>query len=90
VVWTWLFQHVIEHPRTPRGRSRATSSQVNSKGLSVIAVASLLARLAARLLPFLASLVLPVGLPGLAALRGRVVRALALFAIEDRPHGLFS
>jgi hypothetical protein len=73
VVWTRLFQHVVEHPRTSRGRSRAPSSRVNGKGLGVVAVASLLARLAARLLPFLASLVLPVGLPGLAALRGRVV-----------------
>jgi hypothetical protein len=59
-------------------------------GLSVIAVAPLLAHLAARLLPVLAPLVLPVGLPGLAALRGRVVWALGLLAVEDRPHGLFS
>jgi hypothetical protein len=90
VVWTWLFQHVIKHPRTSRGRSRASSSRVNSKGLGVIAVVPLLARLAARLLPFLALLVLPVGLPGLAALRRRVVRALALLAVENCPHGLFS
>jgi hypothetical protein len=90
VVRTWLFQHVIKHPGTSRGRSRAPSSRVNSKGLGVIAVAPLLARLAARLLPFLAPLVLPVGLPALAALRGRVVRALALLAIEDCSHGLFS
>jgi hypothetical protein len=90
VVWTWLFQHVVEHPRTSRGRSRASSSRVNSKGLGVIAVAPLLVRLAARLLPFLAPLVLPVGLPGLAALRGLVVQALALLAVEDRSHGLFS
>jgi hypothetical protein len=90
VVWTQLLQHVVEHPRASRGRSRAPSSRVNSKGLGVIAVTSLLARLAARLLPFLAPLVLPVGLPGLAALRGRVVRALALLAIEDRPHGFFT
>jgi hypothetical protein len=91
VVWTWLFQHVIEHPRTSkRGRSRASSSRVNSKGLGVVAVAPLLARLAARLLPFLAPLVLPMGLPGLAALRGRVVRALAFLAVENCPHGLFS
>jgi hypothetical protein len=27
---------------------------------------------------------------GLAALRGRVVRALALLAVEDRPHCLFA
>jgi hypothetical protein len=85
VVWTWLFQHVIKHPRTSRGRSRASSSRVNSKGLGVIAVAPLLARFAARLLPFLAPLVLPVGLPGLAALRGRVVRALALLPSKIAP-----
>jgi hypothetical protein len=90
VVWTWLFQHVVEHPRTSRGRPRASSSRVNSKGLGVIAVVPLLVRLAARLIPFLAPLVLPVGLPGLAALSGRVVRALALLAVEDRSHGLFS
>jgi hypothetical protein len=90
VVGTWLLQHVVEHPRTSRGRSRALSSRVNSKGLCVVAVASLLARLTARLLPLLASLVLPVELLGLAALRGRVVRAFALLAVEDRPHGLFS
>jgi hypothetical protein len=90
VVWAWLFQHVIKHPRTSRGRSRASSSRVNSKGLGVIAVAPLLARLAARLLSFLAPLVLPVGLSGLVTLCGRVVWALALLAVEDHPHGLFS
>jgi hypothetical protein len=89
MIWTWLFQHVIEHPRASRGRSRASSSRVNSKGLGIVAVMPLLARLAARLLPFLAPLVLPVGLPGLAALRGRVVRALALLSVKDRPHSLF-
>jgi hypothetical protein len=90
VVWTWFFQHVVKHPRTSRGRSRASSSRVNSKGLGIIAVAPLLAHLAARLLPFLAPLVLPVGLPGLAALRGRIVRAPALLAVKDRPHILLS
>jgi hypothetical protein len=90
VIWTWLFQHVIKHPRTSRGRSRAPSSRVNSKGLGVIAVAPLLARLAARLLSLLAPLVLPVGLPGLASLCGRIIRALALLAVKDRPHGLLS
>jgi hypothetical protein len=90
VVGTWLFQHVVENPRTSRGRSRAPSSPVNSKGLGVVAVASLLARLTARLLSLLASLVLPVELLGFAALRGRVVRALTLLAVEDRPHGLFA
>jgi hypothetical protein len=73
-----------------RGRSRAPSSRVNSKGLGVAAVAPLLARLAARLLPLLAPFVVAVGLLGLAALRGCVLRALALLAVEDRPHGLFS
>jgi hypothetical protein len=58
-------------------------------GFTIVGVASLLARLAARLLPFLAPLILPMELLGLAALRGRVVRALALLAVEDRPHGLF-
>jgi hypothetical protein len=90
VVRTWLLQHVIENPRTSRGRSRASSSQVNSQGLAVVDVASLLARLAARLLPLFALLVLPVGLLRLAALRGRVVRAFALLAVEDRSHGLFA
>jgi hypothetical protein len=90
VVGTWLLQHVIENSRTSRGGSRAPSSQVNSKGLGVVAVASLLARLTARLLPLLAPLVLLVELLGLAALRGRVVRALALLSVEDRPHRLFA
>jgi hypothetical protein len=37
VKWTWLLQHVVEHPRTSRGRSRAPSSRVNSKGRGVVA-----------------------------------------------------
>jgi hypothetical protein len=90
VVGTWLLQHVIENSRTSRGRSRAPSSRVNSKGLGVVAVASLLTCLAARLLPLLAPLVLLMELLRLAALRGRVVRALALLAVEDRPHRLFA
>jgi hypothetical protein len=90
VVRTWLFQHVIKHPRASRGWSRASSSRVNSKGLGVIAVAPLLARLAAQLLSLLAPLVLAVGFPGLAALRGRIIRALSLLAVEDRPHSLLS
>jgi hypothetical protein len=85
VIWTWLLQHVVEHPRTSRGQSRAPSSRVHNKGLGVVAAASLLERLAARLLPFLAPLILPMGLPGLAALCRRVVRALALLAVEDPP-----
>jgi hypothetical protein len=90
VVRTWLLQHVIKHPRTSRCRSRAPSSRVNSKSLGITAVAPLLARPAARLLSLLAPLVVAVGLPGLAALCGRVLRALALLAVEDRPHGLLS
>jgi hypothetical protein len=90
VVGTWLLQHVVENPRTSRGRSRALPSRVNSKGFTIVGVASLLARLAARLLSLLAPIVLPVGLLGLAALHGRVVCALALLAVEDRSHSLFA
>jgi hypothetical protein len=90
VVGTWLLQHVVENPRASRGRSRAPSSRVNSKGLVVVTVASLLTRLAARLLPLLGPLVLLVELHGLDALRGRVIRALALLAVEDRSHRLFA
>jgi hypothetical protein len=90
VVRTWLFQHVVEYPRASRGRSRAPSRWVNSKGFIAVVVVPLLARLAARLLPFLAPLVLLLGLLGLAALRGRVVDALALLPIDDRPHRLLT
>jgi hypothetical protein len=90
VVRRWLFQHVVKHPRTSRGRSRAPSSRVNSKSLGLIAIAPLLARLTARLLSLLAPLVLAVGLPGHAALRGRIVRVPALLALKDHPHGLLS
>jgi hypothetical protein len=90
VVRTWLLQHVIKHPRASWCRSRAPSSWVNSEGLGITAVAPLLARLAARLLSLLAPLVVAVGLLGLAALRGRVLRAIALLVVEDRPHGLLS
>jgi hypothetical protein len=90
VIRTWLLQHVVEHPRASRGRSRAPSSRVNSEGLGITPVAPLLARLAARLFSFLAPLVVAMGLLGLAALRGHVLRALALLAVENRSHGLFS
>jgi hypothetical protein len=90
VVGTWLLQHVIENPRASRGRSRAPSSWVNSKSFVVVIAAPLLARLAARLLSLLAPLVLLVGLLGLAALRGRVVHALALLPVEDCPHSHFA
>jgi hypothetical protein len=65
-------------------------SWVNSKGLVAIVVAPLLARLAARLLPFLAPLVLLLGLLGLAALCGRIVHVLAFLPVEDRPHRLLT
>jgi hypothetical protein len=90
VVGTWLLQHVVENPRASRRRSRGPSSRVNSKGFAVVVVVPLLARLAARLLSLLAPLVVLAELLGLAALRGRVVRALALLAVEDRPHCLFA
>jgi hypothetical protein len=67
------------------GPPRTPSSWVNSKGFVAVIIAPPLARLAARLLPFLAPLMLLLGLLGLAALRGRVVHALALLLIEDLP-----
>jgi hypothetical protein len=85
VVGTWLLQHVVKHPRTSRGRSRAPSSRVNSKSFVVAVVVPLLARLTARLLSLLAPLVLLAELLGLAALRGRIIHVLALLAVEDRP-----
>jgi hypothetical protein len=90
VVRAGFLQHVVEHPRASRGRSRTPSSWVNSKGFVPIVVAPLLARLAARLLALLAPLELLLGLLGLAALRGRVVHALALLPVEDSPHRLFA
>jgi hypothetical protein len=85
VVWTGLFQHVVEYTGASRGRLRAPSSWVNSEGLVPVVVAPLRARLAVRLLAFLAPLVLLLGLLGLAALRGRVVRTLSLLPVEDGP-----
>jgi hypothetical protein len=89
-VGTWLLQHVIEHPRASRGRSRAPSSWVSSEGFITVVIAPLLARLAARLLSFLALLVLSLEVLGLTALRERVVHALALLPVEDLPHRLFA
>jgi hypothetical protein len=90
VVWTRLFQHVVKYPRASRGRSRTPSSWVNGKGVISVVIAPLLVCLAARLLPLLAPLVLLLGLLGLAALCGRVIHALALLPIEDRPHRLLA
>jgi hypothetical protein len=60
VAGTWLLQHVVENSRASRGRSRALSSWVNSKGFVAVVVAPLLACLVARLLSLLAPLVLLV------------------------------
>jgi hypothetical protein len=90
VVGTWLLQHVVKNPRASRGRSRAPSSWVKSKSFVAVVVAPLLARLAMRLLSFLAPLALLVRLLGLAALRGRVVHALALLPVENLPHCLLA
>jgi hypothetical protein len=85
VVRAGLLQHVVEYAGASRGRSRTPSSWVNSKGLVPVVVAPLCARLAARLLALFAPLVLLRGLFGLAALRGRVIHALALLPVEDGP-----
>jgi hypothetical protein len=90
VVGTWLLQHVVENPRASRGWSRAPSSWVNSKSFVIAVVVPLLARLVAWLLFLLAPLVLLAELLGLAALRGHIVHALALLAVEDRLHRLFA
>jgi hypothetical protein len=87
---TWLLQHVVENSWASRGWSTAPSSRVNSESFAAVVVVPLLARLAARLLSLLAPLVLLAGVLGLAALRGRVVYAFALLAVEDRPHRLFA
>jgi hypothetical protein len=76
--------------RASRGQSKAPSSWVNSKGFVAIIIVSLLARLAARLLSFLAPFVLLLGLLGLTVLRGRVAHALAFLFVEDRPHRLLA
>jgi hypothetical protein len=90
VVRARFLQHVVEHPRASRGRSRTPSSWVNSKGFVPVVVAPLLARLAARRFAFLAPLELLLGLLGLAALCERVVRTLAFLPVEDGPHRLFA
>jgi hypothetical protein len=90
VVRTGLLQHVIEHAGASRGRSRAPSSWVDSEGLVPVVVAPRRARLVARLLAFLAPLVLLLGLIGLAALRGHVIHKLAILPIEDGPHRLLA
>jgi hypothetical protein len=82
-----LLQHVVEDAGASRGRSRTPSSRVNGEGL---VVAPLRVHLVARFLALFAPLVLLLGLLGLAALRRRVVHALALLPIEDGPHHLLT
>jgi hypothetical protein len=85
VVRAGFLQHIVEYPRASRGCSRTPSSWVNSKGFDPVVVAPLLARLAAQLLALLSPLMLLLGLLGLAALRGRVVHALALLPVVSSP-----
>jgi hypothetical protein len=87
---TGLLQHVVEYAGASRGRSRTPSSWVNSEGLVPVVVTPLCVRLAAWLLALFAPLVLLLGLLGLAALRGRVVHALALLSVEDGSHRLLA
>jgi hypothetical protein len=90
VVRAGLLKHVIEYAGASRSRSRTPSSWVDCEGLVPVVVVSLRVRLAARLLALLAPLMLLLGLLGLASLRGRVVHALALLAVEDGPHRLLT
>jgi hypothetical protein len=88
VVWARLLQHVIEHARATRGRSRALADRFDHESLVSVVVAPLRTCFSVGLLSLLAPLVLLLGVFGLAALRGHVVHALALLAIEDGPHRL--
>jgi hypothetical protein len=90
VVQAGLLQHVVKYAGASRGCSRILSGRVNCEGLVPVVVASLRARLAAWLFALLAPLVLLLGLLGLAALRGRVIHALALLAVENCPHRLLA
>jgi hypothetical protein len=90
VVGTRLLQHVVKHAGASRGRSRALSGKVNCEGLVPVVVVPLRACLVMRLLALLPSLVLLLGLFGLAALRGRVVHTLAFLAVEYGPHRLLA
>jgi hypothetical protein len=90
VVRARLFQHVIEHVGASRGSSRALSGRVDCKGLVPVVVVLLRACLVARLLAFVAPLVLLLGLFGHAALRRRILHYLAFLAIKDVPHRLLT
>jgi hypothetical protein len=90
VVRAWFLQHVIEHTGASRGPSRALAGRVDNKGLIVVVIAPLCARVMTGLLALLSPLLFLHGLFGLAALRGRVVHPLALLPIENGPHRLLS
>jgi hypothetical protein len=85
VVWTRLFQHVIEHSRSSRGRSRALAGRVNRESLVPVVIASLRACFSAGLLALLASLVLLLGVFGLAALRGASFTCLPFLSLKMAP-----
>jgi hypothetical protein len=84
MIWTRLLYHVVEHAGASRGCSRALSGRVNREGLVPVVIVPLRVRLAAWFLAFIA----PLGLLGLATLRGHVVHVLALLAVEGGPHHL--
>jgi hypothetical protein len=69
-----------------RDRLKALAGQVDCEGLVVVLIVSLRARVVVRLFALFAPLLLLLGLLGLAALRGRVVHALALLPVENAPH----
>jgi hypothetical protein len=90
VVRAQLLQHVVEHAGASREPSRPLVAGVDGEGLVVVLIASLRTRVATGFLALLAPILLLLGLLGLAALRGRVVHALALLAVENGPHRLLS
>jgi hypothetical protein len=90
VVRAQFLQHVVKHVGASRSRSGPLAGRVDREGLVLVLVAPLRACVTAGLLAFLAPLVLLLGLLGLATLRGRVVHALALLAVENDPHRLLS
>jgi hypothetical protein len=76
-----MLEHIAEYAGASRSHSRTLSRRVNCEGLVPVVIASLHARLAVRLLALLVLLVFLLGLLGLAALRGRVVHALAFLSV---------
>jgi hypothetical protein len=85
VVWAWLLQHVVEHTGASREPSRVLAGGVDSKGLVIVLIASLRARVAVGLLALLSSLLFLRGLFGLVALHGRVSTHLPFFPSKMAP-----